>query len=293
MPELKFCDFGGLSALRSADKVAYEFVLTELQTYSTAIARRNELFLEGLSLKHKHKLDDAETKFLEAWNISKMNPSINRELASLYCKEGRYSDAESHARSIYKGAPTNPFIIDILAETLLGKKQNGLPVDEGELQQILQELKEYGDAPGSSFWLTREAQHLTRERKHSDALRMIDRAVDRTPNLLAARFIRAGICIALKDIGASKRELETINKLLNDAAGFSEGDEARFHELEVIVLMEERNFKDAKRKIDTSYFLSDKMKGRLLNRLAKAISFDPKGADAALAAWAKSYPTKR
>lgn len=279
----------GLSAVRSGDKEAYENVLAELKKYPTTIARRNGLFLEGLILRNRHRFDDAEEKFVEAWKISKYNPSINRELASLYCKQGRFGDAEIHARSIYEVAPTNPFIIDILAETLLGKRQIGLPIDQQELNRILGELKIYGDAPGSSFWLTREAQRLSRDRSYKDALAVINRAIERTPTLLAAHFIRAEIDLSLKDIGAAKDDLKNINRLLTEAAGFSEGDEARCHELEAGILIEEKNYKAAKARIETSNFLSNSMRRRMLRQLSRTIGFDPKGADPSLQAWAKSF----
>jgi hypothetical protein len=153
----------GLSAIRIDDKQSYQMVLGELANYGSNIAKRNTYFLEGFYLRRHDRLDDAEEKFLSAWRLSKDNQSINHQLASLYCKQRRYNDAEAYARAAYRTAPTNPFNIDILAETLLGKMQFGLSVDVREVNRVLGELRIYGDAPGSSFYLIRDAQRRARD----------------------------------------------------------------------------------------------------------------------------------
>jgi Flp pilus assembly protein TadD len=98
-----------------------EAVLAKLKLIDSRTARKNVLFLEGFSLRLKKQFEAAEEKFIESWKLGKENQSVNRELASLLCKQRRYSEAEAYARSAYRISPTNPFIIDILAEILLGK----------------------------------------------------------------------------------------------------------------------------------------------------------------------------
>lgn len=216
---------------------------------------------------------------------------MNRELAGLFCKQRRYPEAESHARSVYQIAPTNPFIIDILLETLLGKQQIGLPVDQDEINRLLGELRVYGDAPGSSFYLVRDAQRRARSGDRVGALKSLANAIERTPSLLSPYFIRADVLIAMNDIPGAERDLETISKLLSEAGGFSEGEEAQVHELEVRIANEKRQYKVAKQKIDTSAFLTANQKARLRQQLTRSISFSPEGADLELREWAKHFGT--
>ena len=142
----------GLSTIRLADVTGYNSVQEELRRYTAKVAKRVSYFLEGFNFRLRGDLDKAEEMYLTAWALSRDNQHVNRELASVYCKQRRYNDAESHARAAYNIAPTNPFLIDILAETLIGKSQMGLPVDQQEINRVLAELKIYGDAPGSSFF---------------------------------------------------------------------------------------------------------------------------------------------
>lgn len=279
----------GLSAIRLTRQDVFASVVSELRKFNTKFARRMIFFLEGFHARLRGSLDEAEEKFLKAWNLARRNESINRELASLYCKERRYADAEAYARAAYEIAPTNPFILDILAETLLGKAHAGLPVDREELARVLDQLKIYGDAPGSSFFLIREAQQKLRDRKSEDALQLIERAVDRTPDLLAPYFIRADIHLSSGDIGGAVTDLKEIDRILTNAGGFSEGDEAAAQELKVRIMLEKRQFKAAKNELDMAAFLPRLVRKRLLQQLARAVGFEPENADPELREWAKSY----
>lgn len=278
----------GLSAVRLNESESYRKVVQELGAYSTSAARRVALFLEGFYWRVRGDLDRAEEKYRAAWRLAPDNQSVNRELASLYCRQRRYSDAEEHARAAYKIAPTNPFIIDILAETLLGKLHSGVRIDRGELDQVLKELQIYGDAPGSSFYLIRDAQQKARARDYSGALKSLERAIDRTPELPAPYFIRADVLISKGDVAGAERDLKEINRLLTDAGGLSEGDEAQAHELEVRILLEKRQFEAARDKIEKSAFLPRQVAQRLLGQLAKSIAFDPSGVNQRMRDWARA-----
>src|SRR5262249_26981072 len=146
---------------------------------SSNIAKRHAFFVEGFYLRRLDRLDEAEAKFLECWKLSRDNQSVNRELAQLYCRQKQYNEAEAYARAAYATGPTNPFIIDSLVETLHGKQSAGQPVDPAELAKMMGELKRYGDAPGSAFYLIRTAQGLARDKKFPAALDAISRAIER------------------------------------------------------------------------------------------------------------------
>jgi tetratricopeptide (TPR) repeat protein len=280
----------GLSLARIGDSVELEKILVQLRGIDTRTAKRNLLFLEGFNFRLKRDFDNAEEKFIGSWNLGRDNQSVNRELASLFCKQRRYSEAEGYARAAYRIAPTNPFIVDILAEIILGQAASGLRVDRSELERLLNELRIYGDAPGSSFFLIRQAQEHFRDKKIPQALRAIAKAVERTPTLLSPYFIRAEILMSLNDIPGVEKDLQQIDSQLEKSGATSEGDEIRLHELQARVLIEKRQFRQAMTKIDNSIFLTKPMKRRLLTQLAKTINVGGEGiTDRQMVAWAKKY----
>jgi len=279
----------GLSAIRLSDARSYNDIVKRLIAYANKNATRIRLFLEGFNYRVRKDLDRAEEKFLEAWKLAPRNQSINRELASLYCKQRRYSDAETYARTAYEAAPTNPFIIDIMAETLLGKSQAGLQVDQSELNRVLRDLAIYGDAPGSSFFLIRDAQQKAKNRDYRGAMISLNRAVERTPALLAPYFIRAEVLLRMNDIVGAEHDLQEINRLLTEAGGFSEGDEAQAQELEILILIEKRQFRAAVERIERAAFLPSRVGQRLREQVARSIGFDPEAADSTMRKWAKDF----
>jgi tetratricopeptide (TPR) repeat protein len=284
----------GLATIRLGRDYAdqRDWVMEEIGHYKSRVARRVRLFLEGFRYRLAANLDLAEEKFLEALSYSSRNLSINRELASLYCKEKRYAEAESYARTAYNELPTNPYTIDVFAETLLGKQQFGLPVDSRELQCVISELRRYGDAPGSSFFLIRDAQAKARDHDYKGALAALERAIDRTPTLLPPYFIRAAILLQQGDVAGAERDRDKINQLLETAGGLSEGDEAQAAELEIGILIEKKQFHEAKEKTERSIFLSRKVIHRLLREIAKGVAFEPDFASESLKSWAAKVPLR-
>jgi tetratricopeptide (TPR) repeat protein len=283
----------GLSAVRAGEDEQYTTVLKTLRENPSNIARRHAFFVEGFYLRRHNRLDEAETKFLECWKLSRDNQSVNRELASLYGRQKQYNEAESHARAAYATGPTNPFIIDILVETLHGKQGAGLPVDPAELRSLMGELKRYGDAPGSAFYLIRTAQGLARDKKFPAALDTITRAIERTDNILSPYFIRADIRIQMNDISGAERDRDKVDELLQRQGGFSEGDEAQLTELKVRLLIERRQFKAAKDTIEFTNYLPQRVRNRLLRDLVRSIGFAPESATREMLEWSKSFRDKR
>jgi tetratricopeptide (TPR) repeat protein len=287
--QLEVLRLWGLSTVRIGNEEGFRKVLTLFRDYTGRTAERLLLFLEGFYLRVHNKLDEAEEKFLAAWRLSRDNQSVNRELANLLAKERRYDEAERFARGVYEQAPTNPFILDVMAEVLLGKFEQGLHVDQQEIKRVMRELERYGDAPGSSFYLVRKAQSELTDRKYEAALATIERAVERTPGLVNAYFIRAEAKIALSDPIGAEQDISEIQRLLTAAGGFSEGDEARLHELQIRILIEKRLLRQAKDQVDRSAWLPRKVSVRLLTQIARAISFDPSGVDETMQKWASRW----
>jgi tetratricopeptide (TPR) repeat protein len=262
--------------------------MAELRNYANKTARRNALFLEGFGYRLAAQWDEAEAKYLAALSLAPDNYSINLELASLYCKQQRYAEAEAHARTAYQSVPTNPFVLDIMVETLLGRQHLGLPVNQAEIGRILGELRIYGDAPGSSFFLVREGQVKARDRQYPAALALLGRAIERTPSLVGPYFIRADIRLKTGDIQGAEQDFETVNRLLTEAGGFSKGDEAQATELEIKLLIERRQYDAAKARTERSNFIPRSVERRLIQQLAQAIIFDPASASASLKKWASA-----
>ena len=187
----------------------------------------------------------------------------------------------------YESSPTNPFVIDILARTLSGKVSQGLKVDGAELEELMPELKGAGDAPGISFYDIRQAEIWLAKKSFPGALRSVDAAIQKTPGLVAAHCLRAQINIAANALSQAEKDVQEINRLLEQAGGYSPEDEAQLVELQVRILIEKRDFQAAKDKAMRSNVLPHPVSKRLLKNVARAIGFEPNYASKALQAWSK------
>jgi tetratricopeptide (TPR) repeat protein len=256
---------------------------------SKKIARRHAFFLKGFSHRFKKNFDAAEKEFLQAHGLAPKNFSINRELANLYRHQADFVEGEGYARAAYDVAPTNPYVLDVLLECLLGKSYLEMEVDQTELDKLFGELAKYGDVPGSSFYQARIAQDLYRKKQMPAALAAANRAIQRTPEFLPCYFLRADVYLGQRNTAAAREDLRTINKLLEKHGGFSEDEERRTEELEIRILVEERQFRTAREKLEKSYFISRRATGRLRQLLVHAINRDPSKADFASREWARTY----
>ena len=280
----------GLAGVRLGDEKALQFVLEQLEQFkSKKVARQHWFFLRGFHFRFGRNFDLAENEFLSAHKLAPNNFSINRELASLYRHQGEFVEAESYARAAYAVAPTNPYILDVLLECLLGKSYQGMEVDQSEIVRLFKDLEKYGDIPGSSFFQLRVAQDLYRNRNYRSAMSAANKAVDRTPGFLPCYFLRCEIYLAMKNTQGARDDLITINKLLSKRGGFSRDEERKREELVIKVEIEERQFKKARESIEKSAFISHRANQRLLRFLAGAINRQPQFADAGSREWARSY----
>ena len=97
----------------------------------------------------------------------------------------------------------------------------------------------------------------------------------------------------MNDVVGAERDLQEIERLLTEAGGFSEGDETRAHELEISILIEKRQFRAAKEKIERAAFLPFRVGQRLSEQLARSVGFDPEAADSTTREWAKNFNRPR
>ena len=275
----------GLSAARSNDPNEYNFVISELRTYNYPTATRNRLFIEGFIARIRGQLDIAERKFKDAWDIAPRNPHINRELANLHCRQRRYSEAEQYARSTYDIQKTNPYIIDILLETLIGKKSLGQAVDQREIERLKAELKSQSRESETLFYNLREAQALLNSRDYSGASAQIDEAMMLNAAVPSAYFLGIEAEIGRRNVGGADSYLSKVKDLLAKQ-GQSEGDECKILEAEIMILVEKKQLVGAKAVLDKSRGIPSGFVSRLAQTLARAVMFDSHHSTADLNAWA-------
>lgn len=274
----------GLSAARGNETDEFDFVISELRQFSYPTASRIRLFLEGFYSILTGRLDIAERRFVEAWGLAPRNAHINRELASLYCRQKRYNEAEQYARSSYGIQKTNPYIIDILLETLIGKKSAGQTVDDQEISRLRQELQDQSIESDTIFYDMREAQTKLSVRDYNGAASEVEAALIRNSDIPAVYFLGIDAELGRSNIRGADGYLEKVRILLNQQ-GQSEGDECKLIEAEANILTEKRQYISARRVIENSHGLPPPFLERLKNNLARTLMFDSVNANAELIAW--------
>ncbi len=278
----------GLSSVRISNEKEYRRAVEGLSEFDKVrSAKRSFHFIQGFRARIRGRLDEAEEHFLKAYSFGRDNQSTNRELASLYCKQKLYVEAERYARAALALQPTNPYILDIMAEVLLGKSASGDVVEYSEISRVLDDLRDHGDAPGLSFFLVRQAHELMRQGNLREASIAANRAVDKTENLVAPYFIRADIKLKMSDARSAQQDMTKIESILQSSGGFSREDEASLHELKARILSENGDLSAAKDIIERSAFMSSRMRGRANDNLAKIIRLSTGRVSDELKNWAE------
>ncbi|MFN4165175.1 MAG: TIR domain-containing protein [Ferrovibrio sp.] len=276
----------GLSAIRLNQRAELDSVYFELQRQASPAAARMKYFLQGFWARLHNKIDEAEGFFLKAHEMNKDNPSINREIAGLYYRQGRYDEAEAFARRALSHNPTNPFILDVLLSSLLAKLLRGIAANEDEIRRLTDDLKTYGDAPGYSFYSIREAERLARNPStRRQALRHAEEAVKKTPHLLSAHLCRANIKLRLNDINGAENDYATIKKMA-EQGGIGDIEEFQITELEISLAIEKRSFGFA-RDLLAERSLPAYVRRRLIKKLVSVIAYDPTSVSDEMKEWAK------
>jgi tetratricopeptide (TPR) repeat protein len=277
----------GLSAVRVAEDELTK-VYSELTTIKLRSARRVHHFLKGFHARMRNKVDDAEREFLLSHRYGEDNPSINREIASLFARQGRFKEADSYARKAYKHNPTNAFLIDIMISIIEGRRRMGDQVDLNELSVLHDDLRQYGEGEGLSFFSMREAERLSKSvNSRLEALGFASRAVNNSPNHLPAYLCRANVYMSCGDIPAAEKDLLTIKHLIKSGGSSSDIEEFQVIELEVRIMVEKKSLNEAMHLIESSR-LPFRIKNKLSRELAIVISYDPLGLGQELLEWAKS-----
>jgi len=279
----------GLSSARLDQKNGVEFSVTELSRIGRKNANLQCHFVAGFDHRLRGRWTEAEDELRAAYALGQENMSVNRELASIYCHQYRFADAERHARAAFDFSPDNAFIVDILLTSLNGKKSQKIQTDEREIERLMNMLKTHSGTQGTSFYFARQAESLLYQNRYKEALDSVDGALKRSPNLPNLHFLRAMILIETGDVEGAEEEVGKIDQMLTTAGGFSREDEARLQEIQIKVLIERRRFAAARDRAKRSNVLPRANEKRLLAEIVRAIGFDPKGVEKDMLDWSKQY----
>ncbi len=159
-----------------------------------------------------------QNEFKLAYNVDARNFHVLRELAHVLCGQSRYVEAERYARAAYSIAPTNPFIMDVLCEVIIGKESPDDISDNRELRKLLHELEALGTTQGMSFYNSRAASMFLKMGRHDESWSYVNKAVEHSPKQLGPRLAR--IRVGLK-IGRLNHMDQDIAALQGGAEGLS------------------------------------------------------------------------
>ena len=185
-------------------------------------AKSNVAFLKGFNARLKGHLPVAEEQFRRAYGLSPGNFAAAREISSACLERGNLEDAEGFAREAQRIAQRNAHVVDILVAVLVRKRQMKVSGDS-ELEEMFEVLRQVGEQDGRSFYTTRRAEYEYMKSNFREALRLIERAVDRTPTLFEPRRLHAEICLSL---GNKVKAAESIN-VMREMVNSNRPDERR------------------------------------------------------------------
>ena len=259
-------------------------VVSNLRSYLSQTAKRVAYFIEGFQGRRRGDYDVAESCYRAAAAIEPRNYHIGRELSFVLCQMGRYPEAEPFARIAYRKAPDNPYILDVLIESIEGKSKQGMSVDSRELQTLYSELEAVCKVGKTEFFNIRYAKRIANEGPNSPeaANRLSDtvaRAVDEEK--IEALCVRALINIKQSAFKLARNDIRELSRLGSEAR-------RRGDVLEVECLIAEGIFEEAKQILDVRFGKSRRVAETLQVKLARAIAFSPAGVGPALRSWAKS-----
>jgi hypothetical protein len=257
-------------------------VVKTLRRYGTATARRVAFFVEGFRARRNGQYPAAEEKFLAAAALGSQNYHINRELSSVLCHQGRYSEAEPYARAAYSRTPENPYIVDILIEALEGKVLEGYSQNRAEVARLYEELKVLCDSGGYQFYDVRIAR-IQKSSKKIQSLVIQENDFDDGDLMLILR--RGQLRAKDGDLRGARADM----KILRDGAEKTKEYGIYALELECQCYIAESRFKEAKDVVDRSSWIGPAIQTRLYRELARAVGYSPNAAPLDIRDWAKSY----
>jgi len=175
--------------------------------------RSNGNFLKGFKARLDGHLPEAESFQRLAYKDAPRNFSIVRELAFICLARGKLKDAEMYARRAFQSAPDNFYILDILISTLTRLLKRA-EASELEVEDLLDRLEKASQDHGRSFYETRKAEYELVRGRALEAARLIDKAIEKTPDLFNVRAIRARIYMARNNKAVASGEINKMSHLV-------------------------------------------------------------------------------
>jgi tetratricopeptide (TPR) repeat protein len=157
-------------------------------------AKSNVAFLKGFNLRLKGNLPAAEAEFRRAYDLSPGNISAAREIASICLIRGNLDEAESFAREAYGHAQSNAYLVDMLISVLI-RKHGRDATQMSEVRDMFDILERVGEEGGRSFYTTRRAEYEHLWGNNKEALKLIEKAIAKTPKIFEPRRLYAEILL--------------------------------------------------------------------------------------------------
>ena len=241
------CRFMCLASARIGDQTTFSEGIGFLESMASDIwAKSNVAFLKGFNARLKGHLPLAEELFRRAYELSPGNFASGRELASVCLDRGNLEEAATFAREALQIAQRNPYLVDILVAVLI-RKSIVSAGNQAELDDMLQLLEEVGEQDGRSFYTTRRAEYEFMQGNDIEALRLVERAVKKTPTLFEPHRLNAEILLKLGNKVKARKVLEVMREMVNS---MKQNDRRRnyrqYLETYAHYLTEVKQFKEAK-----------------------------------------------
>ena len=206
----------GMCAARKGYPAKFDTAVRNLGKFRDRNSKKIELFLRGFQCRISGDLLAAESYYLMCFDKDENNFAVCRELAQVYLSLKRYSEASTYARTAYRYAPTNPYIIDIVLSVRLGLEEDPKSLlDDREFVALMNDLERYSKDEGTSFYYGKKAQVQMRLGYLKDALAYADLAVDAARKQVLPYLIRARIHAKRGNTQAATRDIETMRSLVH------------------------------------------------------------------------------
>lgn len=253
-----------------------------LDDINTRTSKRIAAFLRGFAFRFQKKLDKAEKEFLKAYRLQPKHIHTNREIASILCRQRRYSEAEHYARQAHRVAPDNPYILDVLLQVLDGKARQGESVSPKEIERFDDALKAVCSHGAYHFYDLRQARKALVAGNFLEAGQIAQEVLMASPTLIEARRLKIEAAFRAGDVAGARREHSTFGGLDHEDAAL----EAEIIEAEI--LMEEDDYLGAKEVIEKIGTYSRHIANDLATRLEKIVAFEGAKAPKQLVEWLRS-----
>ena len=200
------CRFMCLAAARIGESDTFDEGIRHLEAVTDDDwARSNIAHLRGFNARLQGKLPSAEDFYPESYRLSPGNISTAREIAAVCLARGNLSDAESFAREAHAHGSRNAYVNDILI-AILAKKLGRNAMNDAEVRDSIEILRQVDEETGRSFYTTRKAELEFLWGDTRLARNLIEDAIKKTPKIFETHRIYAEIL--LKEGNKTKAEQE-------------------------------------------------------------------------------------